>query len=490
MNIPVIAIIDVGKTNKKLFLFDQQYQIVWERTEQFSEIVDEDGDSCEDLNRLSQWILSVVREVLSLSRFDVQAINFSGYGASFVYLDADGQTVGNLYNYLKPFPHSIRQQFYAQYGPADALALETASPELDSLNSGLMLYRIKYDKPELFKRIRYALHLPQYLSYVVTRQRLSDITSIGCHTMLWDFTKNQYHAWVMAEGLDILLGDLFAAHKAMNALIVDEPVAGRKPRALLAGVGLHDSSAALIPYLASFSGPGDQSVGGTSPFVLISTGTWCISMNPFSRDHGPTLRLTAEELRYDCLCYLTYQGEPVKAARLFAGHEHEQQTKRLAEHFGVAADHYKQVRYNAELIQKLHQTMPNAQPAEGVIQPMVMLSLTGSAFEGRDLSQFDDYETGYHQLMLDLMAGQLISTALVLPPDGNTGSRSRIRRIFVDGGFSQNSIYMNLLAAAFPDIEVWAASVAQATALGAALAIHDEWNPLPVPPNLITLTKY
>jgi len=49
---------------------------------------------------------------------------------------------------------------------------------------------------------------------------------------------------------------------------------------------------------------------------------------------------------------------------------------------------------------------------------------------------------------------------------------------------------MNLLAAAFPDIDVWAASVAQATALGAALAIHHEWNPLPVPPNLITLTKY
>lgn len=471
----VIAIVDVGKTNKKLFLFDQQYQIVWERTEQFAETTDDDGDPCEDLDRLIEWMLSAVQEVVTLPQFDVQAMNFTAYGASFVYIDADGQPVGYLYNYLKSFPDSIRQQFYGQYGPADALAVQTASPALDSLNSGLMLYRVKYDKPQLFQRIRYALHLPQFLSYLVTRQLLSDITSIGCHTMLWDFTKNQYHDWVIAEGLATRMGDLFGADEAMSVFVGAESVSGEKPRQLLAGVGLHDSSAALIPYLASFQ----------EPFVLISTGTWCISMNPFNKQP-----LTAEELQYDCLCYLTYKGEPVKASRLFAGYEHEQQTKRLADHFGVALDHYKQVRYEADLIQKLRQTTPaDTQPVEGLIPPVVMPSLVQSAFRQRNLADFDDYKTAYHQLMLDLMAGQLISTALVLPPQ-EPGVSAAITRIFVDGGFSQNSIYMNLLAVAFPDISVWAASVAQATALGAALAFHDEWNPLPVPPNLITLTKY
>ena len=475
----VIAIIDVGKTNKKLFLFDQQYQIVWERTEQFAETTDDDGDPCEDLDRLSEWMLSAVQEVLALSEFDVQGVNFTAYGASFVYIDAEGHSVGHLYNYLKSYPDSIRKQFYSQYGPVDALTVQTASPALDSLNSGLMLYRIKYDKPQLFQRIRYALHLPQFLSYLVTRQLLSDITSIGCHTMLWDFTKNQYHDWVVAEGLDTRMGDLFPADEAMNAFVAGESVGSEKPRQLLAGVGLHDSSAALIPYLASFQ----------EPFVLISTGTWCISMNPFNKEHGPTIQLTAEELQYDCLCYLTYKGEPVKASRLFAGYEHEQQTKRLADHFGVALDHYKRVRYEADLIQKLRQATPDTQPVEGLIPPVVMPSTAQSAFRQRNLADFDDYETAYHQLMLDLMAGQLISTALVLPPQG-PGVPTAITHIFVDGGFSQNPIYMNLLAAAFPGISVWAASVAQATALGAALAFHDEWNPLPVPSNLVTLTKY
>ena len=477
----VIAIIDVGKTNKKLFLFDQQYQIVWERTEQFAEAVDDDGDPCEDLNRLSQWVLSAVREVLDLPQFDVRALNFSAYGASLVYLNAEGRTVGYLYNYLKSYPDSIRQQFYDQYGPTDTLSVQTASPALDSLNSGLMLYRLKYDKPRLFRRIWYALHLPQYLSYLVTRQMLSDLTSVGCHTMLWDFTKHTYHDWVGAEGLDKLMGSLFPADKAMNAFMVGGGVVDGKPHELRVGVGLHDSSAALIPYLASFQ---------DSPFVLISTGTWCISMNPFNNEHGPTIRLTAEELQYDCLCFLTYQGKPVKASRLFAGYEHEQQTKRLAAHFGVALDYYKQVRYDAGLIQELQDTTPDTPPADGLISPVTMPSLAGSAFAGRDLTRFSTYEMAYHQLMLDLMAGQLISTALVLPRHGEVRDQTPITRIFVDGGFSQNPIYMSLLAVAFPDFEVWAASVAQATALGAALAFHAEWNPLPVPSNLITLTKY
>ena len=65
-----------------------------------------------------------------------------------------------------------------------------------------------------------------------------------------------------------------------------------------------------------------------------------------------------------------------------------------------------------------------------------------------------------------------------------------VRRIFVDGGFSKNDLYMTLLAEAFPELEVFAAEVAQASALGAALAIHSSWNTNPLPENLISLKQY
>ena len=57
------------------------------------------------------------------------------------------------------------------------------------LNSGLQLYWLKKTKPEVFKKIKYSLHLPQYLSYIFTGIPLSEYTSIGCHTALWDYEK-------------------------------------------------------------------------------------------------------------------------------------------------------------------------------------------------------------------------------------------------------------------------------------------------------------
>ena len=65
-----------------------------------------------------------------------------------------------------------------------------------------------------------------------------------------------------------------------------------------------------------------------------------------------------------------------------------------------------------------------------------------------------------------------------------------IRRIFVDGGFSKNTLYMNMLASLYPGKELYAATMAQSTSLGAALAIHKAWNRKPIPRDIIELKYY
>ena len=97
----VIAIFDIGKTNKKLFLFNQQYEIVWEKSAQFDETTDEDGDPCEDVEKLSNWVKSSWQEVQNLPDFELKAVNFSGYGASFVSINSKVKPATPLYNYLK-----------------------------------------------------------------------------------------------------------------------------------------------------------------------------------------------------------------------------------------------------------------------------------------------------------------------------------------------------------------------------------------------------
>ena len=96
---------------------------------------------------------------------------------------------------------------------------------------------------------------------------------------------------------------------------------------------------------------------------------------------------------------------------------------------------------------------------------------------------FENYEEAYHQLMINIIERQVLSTKMIL-------QNTEVKRIFIDGGFSKNSIYMNLIAQAFPQIEVFAASMAQATAMGAALAIHHKWNSHPIPGDMIELKMY
>ncbi len=109
-----------------------------------------------------------------------------------------------------------------------------------------------------------------------------------------------------------------------------------KARKLQVGIGIHDSSSSLAPYFASSKGK----------FLLISTGTWCINMNPFN-----TEKLTAEQLDHDCLCYMSITKQPVKSSRLFLGHLHEVAVNMLNEHFRTPPDYYKTVKPDNKLLE-------------------------------------------------------------------------------------------------------------------------------------------
>jgi len=453
MPVPVIAVFDIGKTNKKLFLFNQSYDIVFEKSTQFDETVDEDGDPCDDIDSLKAFILEGLKAVSNLKEFRIRAVNFSAFGASLVYIDEKGKNIGWLHSYLKPYPPKLQKQFYDTYGGEMLFSFQTASPVLGSLNSGMQLFRLKYEKPDFFNRIKYALHLPQYLSYLISGKPFSEITSIGCHTNLWHFQNLDYHYWVKQEGVL----EKFPA-LAPSDLVVDP---ASSPDFYSVGIGLHDSSAALIPYLVSFR----------EPFALISTGTWAISLNPFNQ-----FPLTKDELECDCLCYLQYKGTPVKASRLFAGHHHDAQVERIATHFHQDKTRYFQLEFDNGILDKIDTSIdPKQADCKSILKDV--------RFSTRNLSDFASDVEAYYQLVFDLVTQQYVSTQLVV-------KNTTVERIFVDGGFSNNAVYMNFLAGFFPQMAVFASSIPQSTAIGAALAIHEAWNGEEFPKKIIELKQY
>ncbi len=403
-----IAIFDIGKTNKKICLFNRQYVCVYERTEQLPETKDEDGFPTEDLELLERWILQTLDQLFSNADFNIVAVNVAAYGASLVYLDEAGRVIAPLYNYLKPYPSDLLNQFLRLCDPAGMLAKETAAPVTGSLNSGLQVFRIKKEQPALFARVHRVLHLPEYLASLISGCHVSGTGSIGCHTALWDFTKNKYHDWVEQEQLIRLFAPIGSSD---NTRFINY-----QGRSLEVGNGIHDSTAALIPYQLSVA----------EPFLLISTGSWCVCLNPF--DAAP---LTDDALAHDCLCYMDYRGMPVKAHRSPAGFRHEEQAGALAIRHQRKSNAYMEI--DKDQASRLH------------------------------LFPAGTYEKDYFELMDQIMAVLSSGIRKVL--------NHPVRQVLVSGGFSENPVFMHLLHKAFPDLEIMPAEVSQASALGAAMVM-------------------
>ncbi|HEX5169067.1 MAG TPA: FGGY family carbohydrate kinase, partial [Cyclobacteriaceae bacterium] len=369
-------------------------------------------------------------------------INFSTYGATLVHLDKNGEPVTPLYNYLKPFPEEAAREFARKYGSASN-DQETASPFLGMLNSGLQLYWLKYFKPDIFGRIHTTLHFPQYLSYIFTGKIVSEPTSIGCHTKLWDFNKQQYHAWLTNEDLASRFPEIVATSQCYQVKI--------KEKHIKVGVGIHDSSAALTSYFQR----------ADKAFVLISTGTWSIALNPFTSEV-----LTLEDLNRDCLNYLSITGSPVRASRLFLGNELDHQLAVLNKLFGTAASYYKEVKLNSSFLRALGSGAIDCQFCPATINNpgVVDHALTSTSW---DPSVFSSFDEAYHHVMLGLVKLQVESVRLAL-------GQSKVNKIFIDGGFIENDLYIQLLHFYLRDFDIEISDRPLGSAYGAALILDDE----------------
>src|SRR5690606_10699411 len=317
----------------------------------------------------------------------IKKLNFSGHGASFVHTDETGEPVTPLYDYLKPFPEDLLEKFYQENGGKMAFCQQTSSPPLAMLNSGLQIYFLKHAKPDFFKNVRHCLHLPQFLSLIFTGEMVSDYTSIGCHTGLWDFEKMDYHDWVKNEKIEALLPPILPG----NSLLKTKPELGSVP----CGIGVHDSSGALLPYLKQ----------ETEPFALLSTGTWATTINPFNKT-----ALSESELNKDCLQFLSITGQPIKISRLFIGEEHKYQVEEMYAYWKLPLGTYKKLRFEEAMYEKASKS---SQKRIG-FQYLKPADYGLEKADKSDWGSFPEFTEAYYTFLHELTDIQVASIRLVL----------------------------------------------------------------------------
>jgi hypothetical protein len=151
-------------------------------------------------------------------------------------------------------------------------------------------------------------------------------------------------------------------------------------------------------------------------------------------------------------------GKPVKASRLFLGHEYKVQVEKLNKYFGVSQNYHRDVKFNYDTYFEIIQDFEHCFKWE---------SLHDEDMPEVTQFSYDKYDHAYHQLMIELVLLQTKSIKKVMDED-------QIYCLYVDGGFSGNDLYIKLLSHNFREKNLRTTDASLGSALGAAISISDK----------------
>ena len=296
-----IAVIDIGKTNAKVVVLDAETGAEIAAVKTANSVLKSGSYPHYDIEGLWDFIVSALKGFAATPEFDV--ISITTHGASAVMLAADGSLAMPVLDYEHGYPQAV-QDAYAQLRPDFS---ETFSPGLSAgLNVGAQIHYLKKTFPADFARVATILTYPQYWAFRLTGVTANEVTSLGCHTDLWNPTTQSYSSLVDTLGIRALMAPVRSAFDALGPVLPPLAAEMGLAKAVLVYCGIHDSNASLLPHL----------VENEAPFAVVSTGTWVISFGVGGDlDHLDTKR--------DALANVDAYGRAVPSARFMGGREFE-----------------------------------------------------------------------------------------------------------------------------------------------------------------------
>lgn len=441
-------VVDIGKTNAKVSLWNSDAQMVERHVRANEPQQSPSGYQSLDVAGIDGWLLESISAFARLG--PVARIVTVGHGAAAVLIKND-----ELYLDPMDYEDDVSSEERSEYSAMRDPFLKTGSPLLPvGLNLGIQLHRLEQMAGKIADDVL-ILPWPQYWSWRFCGVPASEVSSLGCHTDLWRPTHRAFSEMAINRGWAERMAPLRQAGDVLGP-ITAEVVAqtGLNPDCVVL-CGMHDSNAALLAARG-------HSVISTGDATVLSTGTWFVAMRSLA--DGEEVDLSNFEEARDCLVNVDVFGQPTPSARFMGGREVERIAgiDSFALTDGIEADEF--LRRLPALIRKYQPAIPSFVQGVG--------PFPASAGDWPDRPDDPIDERVLTHLYLALMA----NTSLDL-----IGSRDRL---LIEGRFAEDPVFVRALASLRPQQNIYTSNAEHDVAFGALrlvdpnLALATELTPV------------
>lgn len=303
----------------------------------------------------------------------------------------------------------------------------------------------------------------QYWAWLLTGFAVSEVTSLGCHSDLWNPSTGDYSAMAKARGWAAKFAPLASAGDTVGTLLPALAAQTGLPAATRVLAGLHDSNAALL------AARGFTEIADNEATVL-STGTWFIAMRLAAE---PVDTASLPEAR-DCLVNVDAYGRPVPSARFMGGREIETLIEIDTRRVDIKPDQSALLAAVPKVVSDGAMVLPTLAPGCGPFPD------SRSRWLNRPECWFE------RRAAACLYAALVANESLDL-----IGSKDRL---LVEGRFAEAEVFVRALASLRPGTQVYTANAHNDVSFGALRLIDPALRPqgelVPVQPLETDLTDY
>ena len=293
------AILDVGKTHCRLVVVDHRGEQLVAYQRRSSASATPQGYLALDSEGLGEWLLETL-DGLGALKPRLRSIVPVAHGAAIAAMRGD--------ELLLPIPDYEFEGFDTVSSTlaqtATAAFGHTLSPALpNGLNVATQLAWLEENRGATMARCDRLLPYAQYWAHWLSGVAAAEVSSLGCHTHLWNATNGRPSELAIQRGWADRLPAVRRAWEPLGRMRPDLVRRLGLPADLAVHCGAHDSNACLARYLRTWPRA-----------TLVSSGTWAVLMAPGASPGGL-------DARRDMLGNVSVRGDVVPTARFMAGRE-------------------------------------------------------------------------------------------------------------------------------------------------------------------------